>query len=728
MYDALDVERHEIRLLRILPAQETLNQIECVISPLSLHDDPIYNALSYVWGDPNITITISVNGQPFPATKNLAAALHGLRAKGVDGLLWVDAICIDQSSIEEKNQQVPLMRDIYVKAQKTLVWLGEGSEQGHLAFKLLRRWVAARDEALSSISADLAKLIVNRVVQDHRDEANGIPSQLSHLPQAWNRGHPVLVLEAERLFHETIGASFARRLEEEFDEDEYTALEALRGSPYWFRLWIMQEFALARDIVLLYGGAEIGFELFKDGIDTMIDRGIYGLSAHMTQQHLYLIGNCVSSTEFNLVELRSKFARGSRVEHSFSLWELINLSQYQLASNPLDNIYGLLGLVGSPEFSITVDYSLTPRELFMQLALRFLEHPSVGLDCLCIVGAKSQKDAVNGLPWPTWIPNFANTGFIYDFPVPFVIDSDWELSAEMHVAGQELEVNAVICCSVQDARAWVTHPDDPLSANFTTWFEMMMASKRPHPCGIPLVQAFYRTLKEDASGFGFGRPGFVHDLVRLKFFQHAAGFLEMFALLVLFKLKTPLPPTREQFNEALEDILSAALTPAQFSQIAELEVPAPLRYFAWWLAMSPLKPASFTEESVLEMFCGPAGSPSSLAWPEVREVMESSYHRSFESWVRRSAGRRDSFFTTSDGYMGLGPSDMRAEDLICCIPGCSHPLAIRRVLMNNEYAGGGLKDIETFQIIGACYIYGMMNGEIAADPKSKEKIRRLIFV
>lgn len=46
--------------------------MRCILSKASLCDDDIdYSALSYVWGDPNDTQVIQVNGAPFHATKNL---------------------------------------------------------------------------------------------------------------------------------------------------------------------------------------------------------------------------------------------------------------------------------------------------------------------------------------------------------------------------------------------------------------------------------------------------------------------------------------------------------------------------------------------------------------------------------------------------------------------------------------------------------------------------------
>ena len=59
---------------------------------------------------------------------NLAAALRELRDEISVRILWIDAICINQSNPEERNQQVPMMADIYGQASRVCVWLGDGKE------------------------------------------------------------------------------------------------------------------------------------------------------------------------------------------------------------------------------------------------------------------------------------------------------------------------------------------------------------------------------------------------------------------------------------------------------------------------------------------------------------------------------------------------------------------------------------------------------------------------
>ena len=57
--------------------------------------------------------------------------------------MWIDAISINQKNADEKNYQVPMMREIYSKATQTMAWLGEEQGDVELAFELLNQLAAA---------------------------------------------------------------------------------------------------------------------------------------------------------------------------------------------------------------------------------------------------------------------------------------------------------------------------------------------------------------------------------------------------------------------------------------------------------------------------------------------------------------------------------------------------------------------------------------------------------
>jgi hypothetical protein len=65
------------------------------------------------------------NGSAIPITTNCQIALKRLRKQDPGKLFFVDAICINQNSTNERNHQVSAMGDIYANARKVICWLGD---------------------------------------------------------------------------------------------------------------------------------------------------------------------------------------------------------------------------------------------------------------------------------------------------------------------------------------------------------------------------------------------------------------------------------------------------------------------------------------------------------------------------------------------------------------------------------------------------------------------------
>jgi hypothetical protein len=60
--------------------------------------------------------------------------------QGTTRTLWIDAICVNQSSVEEKYYQIPVIGKIYSQAQGVMIWQGEEDENGDLGEDNLRRF------------------------------------------------------------------------------------------------------------------------------------------------------------------------------------------------------------------------------------------------------------------------------------------------------------------------------------------------------------------------------------------------------------------------------------------------------------------------------------------------------------------------------------------------------------------------------------------------------------
>jgi hypothetical protein len=118
--------------------------IEGVLHVANLHEDPPpkFSALSYVWGEqlpPAESETISTTDGSTPVTENCHRALRDLRKKLGGFTIWIDAVCINQNDTIEKQDQISLMKEVYTKAAKVYVWLGESDPATDKAMKYLSK-------------------------------------------------------------------------------------------------------------------------------------------------------------------------------------------------------------------------------------------------------------------------------------------------------------------------------------------------------------------------------------------------------------------------------------------------------------------------------------------------------------------------------------------------------------------------------------------------------------
>jgi hypothetical protein len=111
------------RLLRLLAGRRE-DDITCQIFHSVISDAPPFEALSYTWGDSSQLHQISSTEGIIHVTANCGAALRDLRYSFRDRILWIDALCINQRNIEEKNIQVPLMNRIYAAARRVVIYIG----------------------------------------------------------------------------------------------------------------------------------------------------------------------------------------------------------------------------------------------------------------------------------------------------------------------------------------------------------------------------------------------------------------------------------------------------------------------------------------------------------------------------------------------------------------------------------------------------------------------------
>ncbi len=128
-YEPLPDKRRSMRLLTLFSSSPENPQIECKlvvvdVDPKKLTRGSIgkdYEALSWCWGTalPTSHISIRKNGRIYSkkVQPDLVAALKALRHSQEDRYLWIDAICINQADVGEKNHQVEMMSTIYGQAK-----------------------------------------------------------------------------------------------------------------------------------------------------------------------------------------------------------------------------------------------------------------------------------------------------------------------------------------------------------------------------------------------------------------------------------------------------------------------------------------------------------------------------------------------------------------------------------------------------------------------------------
>lgn len=125
-----------IRLLKIQPGCAD-DQVRCTIHHFDLQSLPAYVAVSYRWGTNNERISIQIERWEFELMSNAWWSLHYLRNHQVDTYVWIDAICIDQTNISERNAQVQLMSQIFSNANEVIIWLGMPDEHSVAGFDAL---------------------------------------------------------------------------------------------------------------------------------------------------------------------------------------------------------------------------------------------------------------------------------------------------------------------------------------------------------------------------------------------------------------------------------------------------------------------------------------------------------------------------------------------------------------------------------------------------------------
>lgn len=351
VYDTLDPNRNQIRILELLPSKDRKQPIVCNMRIVSLDDKPEYDALSWCWGDPTPSATLSINGVTLQCSENLAIVLPYLRDTSCPKVLWVDAVCINQKDLKEKSTSIPLLARVYKQAQTVRIWLGEAADGSDDAVEMMKHL---------QIDPNLTRLKMN---------GNLVTEQQVH--------------------------SFV----------------ALLNRPWFERIWVMQEIALSTRAVFYCGDATFTSEKIRSiPVDLMDD---ILLSSTKPFEHLGDFANKMRTGYF--MDVLSRLVTVSQVVAMIQdgqdrailhpIQTLCQLSRLK-ATDLRDKVYGCLGML--PGFSDLInphiDYTW-PVEVVYAFTTYVLFCHTGCLYPLCYTRPESSTRLPN---LPTWSLDFSS--------------------------------------------------------------------------------------------------------------------------------------------------------------------------------------------------------------------------------------------------------------------------------------------------------------------------------
>jgi len=312
VYSTVPLEdKSDIRLLVVHPGSGD-EPICCSLKTVPLSEHPRYDALSYAWGPPEQVKVLQLLDAPIEVRVNLWWALVHLRLPTQDWVVWVDALCIDQSNIGERNHQVRLMSQIFTNAEIVVAWLGCEADDSDL----IMDYLAGAPIELDTDDPLLDSLDLALGIRNYRPtRASIVIGQRSHtIP-----------------YNDILRKSFRK----------------IYGRSYWQRMWVLQEFGLANDVVVCCGKKMVpwnAFLLLEDDFASTEDRGQDALRSPATTLLQYRKDR-VGMPQRRFTEI-------------YNLISLVLLFGDRLCSDPKDKIYALLSMaVDCQHDEIIVDYS-----------------------------------------------------------------------------------------------------------------------------------------------------------------------------------------------------------------------------------------------------------------------------------------------------------------------------------------------------------------------------------
>jgi hypothetical protein len=393
-YQYEPLPERNVRLLRLLPPQsaDPRESIECEVLSTPLEGARTFSALSYAWGTQEQEKTLKVTSAirlslekrrgigTIPITINLLTALKYLRHKTSPVLLWADQVCINQNDVQERNAQVHMMRDIYEKAERTAVWLGDEDADSEILKYMYEKLkeVASQPKPTSPIASDS---------QQDSD--------------------PLRVLDQDLVKELIQGEGCLPRRE---------ALIRFLGRNWFRRAWCYQEAVVADKVEMIWGSLHLPF----DFVAGLILSSYSIFKGEDDQKWYQLLKKARGFGPLRSIWFdRRKKQLGEPMDFLHILWRA---RKYLDASDHRDLVYSFLGFHDfQPGFELRPDYTIKmddpnyPRSVaktFVGLARTTIASSGSLHIFRCIAPTKPSRYNL-----PSWVPNWAERSFRCGSPI-----------------------------------------------------------------------------------------------------------------------------------------------------------------------------------------------------------------------------------------------------------------------------------------------------------------------
>jgi hypothetical protein len=411
--------------------------MEFELRTVSLDNDfePVYTALSYVWGNPETSKSITVNGCTFAITENLNIALRHLQYDDIFPAIWIDAICINQKDDDEKNNQIPRMSRIYSCAREVLVWLGPGTSDDHHAVMVLYQfqawyfenawnlffsvWDAALED-LATMSAQANPVV--RYSWPHATSRSQTTSRSRYIcdhtyddtsTKGSRNAYFCKTLEVMANAIAAVNAEAPASVKVISDIDHFASwlISSLLVSGWWNRIWVIQEYTSARS------------RHFQLGSYRLSDFTIL-----LSRQFVRCFGQRPCESNDDLFRISSvggfpnHLRRYDKYDEDGKFFEILKdtyvFNERKLYCRDMkDRIFALISLAEKDckSLGIQADYRKTTREVYIDVARRLLRAKELDILSLCYRRKSACLEGSVGpsipdecrMDLPSWVPDWS---------------------------------------------------------------------------------------------------------------------------------------------------------------------------------------------------------------------------------------------------------------------------------------------------------------------------------